>query len=886
MAFFGAQTFLLDSSTVNQAAGAYLSKVSLFFKNKPTATGNRSGIDYPGVTVFIAPTQDGVPVIGDVSQLPLCRLEYNDVRPSGDASVATDFKFSSLPVLSPGKTYGIVLKFDGDDDFQVWTSVQGDVLLGTANTVSSGPTGQYVGGWFDYVSAPPVAGSNPVSSNLSSSAISSAVPVVVTAADGTSWKTRAAVDLKFSVSVARFAHKGSSDLTTLVSNTLIPPSAVITPSSSGVSVDANTGVWTFVVPSTRYEFVQYDPHVSSPESFSIGARAWLWQPPFPSSQNYYTVSVAAGSSSVTHSMGSALDFTSMFGQGPDPSYIVLYAQGLFIREVVNVVNSTVMIVDSPFTTTSSSASFYKTVAGTVCSIVSSREDAADVDFMVLTGSSANSTLRFANSRVESITVVAGGTGYSNGDVIWVGGYQDVAGKVTGGNNAVALLTTNSTGGIVSTAVASTGAGFSNSSSIVVNVYNSNAMIAPSAGSGANLVPKISMTLCAETSTGAMANCSNCSLVNPGVTEALFLRGDVVNPMGTFLSAEEVLSYYRVADSSVVGGYRYHVDSSVDDNDVFSIRPNVTAWPALTKSRVFPSWSNELIITSEANGAVQTFSGSTGTTNSAITVLTAASNNDFTMVTPGQLSVNFSHYQINDDYDGENTDQGGAASRGLSNRVTLAAGSYAEDALLWIDMWRPAGTDVQAFLRVQNDADPESFDDKDWTRLQATSGATSYSSTTDQTDLIQMGFSLPLYPNSALTISGTATTSNGSSSVTGSGTNFTQLANGDVVKIYNPLFSETDHFVVMVETVSSDTSITLSEPIANSGIVGSGMKVDKIAYPHQAFNNIMNENVVRYYTESGGVFDKYNVMQLKVVLLSPDYLVVPKLDNVRLTAVSS
>ncbi len=73
--------------------------------------------------------------------------------------------------------------------------------------------------------------------------------------------------------------------------------------------------------------------------------------------------------------------------------------------------------------------------------------------------------------VQSITISSGGTGYSNSDTV----------KVSGGTvNAAANLTTNSTGGIISTTITNTGAGFSNNSS-------STLAITTSGGTTANLV---------------------------------------------------------------------------------------------------------------------------------------------------------------------------------------------------------------------------------------------------------------------------------------------------------------------------------------------------------------------------------------------------------------
>jgi hypothetical protein len=72
--------------------------------------------------------------------------------------------------------------------------------------------------------------------------------------------------------------------------------------------------------------------------------------------------------------------------------------------------------------------------------------------------------------VASITITAGGSGYSNADTV----------KVSGGTtNAAATLTTNSTGGIATVTLTNGGAGFTNTSGSTLAITTAN-------GTGANL----------------------------------------------------------------------------------------------------------------------------------------------------------------------------------------------------------------------------------------------------------------------------------------------------------------------------------------------------------------------------------------------------------------
>jgi len=77
----------------------------------------------------------------------------------------------------------------------------------------------------------------------------------------------------------------------------------------------------------------------------------------------------------------------------------------------------------------------------------------------------------------------------------------------------------------------------------------------------------------------------------------------------------------------------------------------------------------------------------------------------------------------------------------------------------------------------------------------------------------------------------------------------------------------------------------NSPITNNNLLGVSLKIDKLEYKHQAFNNIMNDNVVRYYNSSMMEFDAYNNMQVKVVMLSSVPNKIPRIDDIRAVRVS-
>jgi len=106
---------------------------------------------------------------------------------------------------------------------------------------------------------------------------------------------------------------------------------------------------------------------------------------------------------------------------------------------------------------------------------------------------------------------------------------------------------------------------------------------------------------------------------------------------------------------------------------------------------------------------------------------------------------------------------------------------------------------------------------------------------------------------------------------------------------------------VVNSVTSDTSLVLTDGIANTNLQGSGFNIALLGrapiiqssgaiissgYPYQAFNNITNGNVVRYYNSSMVPFDTYDTFQIKMVLLSNSVAVAPMVNNIRAIGISA
>lgn len=236
-------------------------------------------------------------------------------------------------------------------------------------------------------------------------------------------------------------------------------------------------------------------------------------------------------------------------------------------------------------------------------------------------------------------------------------------------------------------------------------------------------------------------------------------------------------------------------------------------------------------------------------------------------------------------DSEVGNNGIALSKHISKKVTFANNRFAEDIRVYMNAYRPAGTDLKVYARIHNSADSDAFDDMAWTPLEYKENINKYSSRDDENDIVEYTLGLPLYPDSANALPGTFTTELANNVIVASGVNpSSYTATNDVVKVYNPLIPE-DYIVATVAS-SNSTAIVLGDAISNNNLVGYGFNVDRLKYYNTAFNNITNDNVSRYYSSSLVEFDKFDSMQYKIVMLANTTFKAPRVDSVTFIGVSA
>jgi hypothetical protein len=165
----------------------------------------------------------------------------------------------------------------------------------------------------------------------------------------------------------------------------------------------------------------------------------------------------------------------------------------------------------------------------------------------------------------------------------------------------------------------------------------------------------------------------------------------------------------------------------------------------------------------------------------------------------------------------------------------------------------------------------------------------FSSIEDENDFVEYELGLPQFSETANTIPGTFTTALNSNLIVASNSAVsaltTNIANNDVIRIYNPLFPDTNYQVAVV-SLANTTHIVIGDKITTTNVVGTGYKIDKVKYPNIAFNNINNANIARYYNSTLAEFDAFDSMQVKIVMLADTTIKVPRIDQIQVLGVSA
>ena len=102
--------------------------------------------------------------------------------------------------------------------------------------------------------------------------------------------------------------------------------------------------------------------------------------------------------------------------------------------------------------------------------------------------------------------------------------------------------------------------------------------------------------------------------------------------------------------------------------------------------------------------------------------------------------------INNSYTNETGNYGDAQVRYISKKVTLADGQDAEDMLVYVDAFKPQGTDLKVYARLIHAEDGDAFSTKDYTLLRQVTAANTYSDGFDGSDIREFEYTFSANSN--------------------------------------------------------------------------------------------------------------------------------------------
>lgn len=245
-------------------------------------------------------------------------------------------------------------------------------------------------------------------------------------------------------------------------------------------------------------------------------------------------------------------------------------------------------------------------------------------------------------------------------------------------------------------------------------------------------------------------------------------------------------------------------------------------------------------------------------------------------------------QINNDTAGENTDYGNALAKYVSRTITLGADA-AEDLFTYVTAFRPANSDITLYARILSSGDVETLDDKDWSELVMDQGEDEFSSAANASDVREFRYTFKSRPDTTVT-TGAGSYTNGTTTITGSNTLWntvgsSQLVAGDVILVGSAAVDGA-YDIATVNSVASDTSITIKStlPFYSTGTY-TGLTIEKLINPKEAFKCYSNENIVRYFDGTGAYHDGYQYFAIKAVMTRNQNIAVPSISDCRAIATS-
>lgn len=220
------------------------------------------------------------------------------------------------------------------------------------------------------------------------------------------------------------------------------------------------------------------------------------------------------------------------------------------------------------------------------------------------------------------------------------------------------------------------------------------------------------------------------------------------------------------------------------------------------------------------------------------------------------------------------------SRYLTKNVVLAEGQDAEDIVVYLTAFKPQNSDIVVYGKFENGSDPQAFDNKIWTELPRVTANSVVSNRANFNDYVELEYGLP----TSTILTSRANCVNTSTTVNLPIQLATDLKRDSFIYIKDNTPNSTLFSVNQVNSVStSAATLTL---YTNAAFTSSNVtigRIDGMTNLRGAFKYAEGNNVIRYVSDTGAVYDTYKTFAIKIVPTSSDSATSPRIADMRAIA---
>ena len=287
----------------------------------------------------------------------------------------------------------------------------------------------------------------------------------------------------------------------------------------------------------------------------------------------------------------------------------------------------------------------------------------------------------------------------------------------------------------------------------------------------------------------------------------------------------------------------------------------------------------------AVGTTVTFGSNTATVDYANSTFIRVynPNGSFTTgtVTCNTGSLSFTANASLVDYYDESENSGHpSVPRYISKNVILAPDQDADDAITYLTAYRPVNTNIFVYIKAQSVNDTTPFNNRVWSKMVEGGSIGLLSSKANVKDYVELDYKLP--ESIPLFTSG-ANCTNNSTTVNMYDTGSINV--GDMIYIKDNANST---FIVkeVISKPAGNTSVVVSSNVGfNSTNAAIGV-IPNLQTEHDVFRYDGNEYIARYVNPDGDVHDTIKTFAIKIVMVSNNSVIFPKVADMRTLALQN